>query len=67
MMLMKMKGSDRSSGNEDKLATTHGTRLFSIPSLTLVGPFCDTVGVTLADRRFIKAVLVRIFVDPLNS
>jgi hypothetical protein len=67
MMLTKMKGSDKSSGNEDGLATTHGTSLSSIPSLTLIGSFCDTIGVTRANRRIFKVAFVIIFVDPSSS
>ena len=64
MILTKMKDSDRSSGNEDRLATTHGTSLSSIPSLTLIESFCDTIGVTRANSRIFKVAFVIIFVDP---
>ena len=67
MMLKKIKGSDKSSGNEDGLETTHGTSLSSIPSLTLIGSFCDTIGVTRANRCFSKIAFVMIFVDPSSS
>lgn len=64
MMLAKIKGSDKSSGNEDGLAITQGTSLSSIPSLTFTGSLCEAKGVTIASKRTFNVAFVMILVVP---